>query len=157
MRRIADFIGDSRGDLLVEFAISVTVAVPVMLWVMELCFCLYCNSVLQSAARHGVQYAITHGSTSPSAGSGPGTADPAGDNVKTQVTQVMLASSLKGQHALASMQVNPCWGPSGGCGAGSADPGVPVSVQVRWPYQPYIQLPWIPATIQSTATGVIQY
>jgi hypothetical protein len=148
------FFRGTEASLMVEFAVSVSIAMAVFLWVFEFCFSLYCGSVLGGAARQGVRYAITHGSSCDKytgTGSGPGTSDPEGLKVKTAVTRAMSASALKSQQALAGMQVTSAWSGS------NSDPGTPVSVTVTWPYQPYLHLPWIPATLHYNATGSVVY
>lgn len=132
---------------MIEVAVSMLVAIPLLLWAFEFAMCCYTTSVLQYAAREGVQFAVSHGSES-SDGSGPGTSDPGGANVQAVVKRIANDASL---HNMTGLTVTPSWA------NGAATPGAPVSVQVSWQYDPYIRLPWIEPTIKGTASGVVNF
>lgn len=174
MRRC--FIRDTRGGSALEIALAGSLCTFAFLWMMEFCFTLYCQNILANAAREGVQYAITHGTmaqTATDSGSGPTTSDVSGTYIAEATEAWFAQSSLKS--SLPSLTVCPAWWAPGWSGGGfppsrcypnsfeytgtasSASPGTSVSVQVTWPYQPYIKLPWIPATLSYTATGTVVY
>jgi Flp pilus assembly protein TadG len=137
----------NRGSAMIEVAVSMLVAVPLLMWAFEFAMCCYTASVLQYAAREGVQFAIAHGSES-SNGSGPGTSDPGGTNVQAVVKQIANSASL---HNMTGLTVTTSWE------SDAATPGSPVSVKVSWQYDPYIRLPWIEPTIKGTASAVVNY
>ena len=166
------FIRDTRGQALVESAIAIVICLSAFLWIMEWGMCMYCQSVLSQAAMNGLDYATTHGAIADQntgSGSGPGTCDPPGSNVVSDVEAWMGQSALKA--SVASMQVCAKWwtagSEAGGYGnapcttgggtAESAAPGTVVTVQAYWTYQPYIHLPFIPPTLSYTATGTVVY
>jgi len=167
------FIRETRGQAVLETALAGLICIIAFLWIMEWGMCMYCQSILAQAAISGVQYATMHGETAQTNtghGSGPGTSDSDGSgSVVPYVKAWMAQSALKG--SVAQIQVCADWWPSGssaggfgntpcttgGGTAGDAKPGTFVTVQVYWPYQSYIRLPFTPATLSYTATGTIIY
>jgi Flp pilus assembly protein TadG len=167
------FIRDERGQAVVEATLAGLICISAFFWIMEWGMCMYCQSILSQAAMNGLQYATSHGTMAfqnSGNGSGPGTNDPTGSqNVVPAVEAWMGQSALKG--SVASMQVCPAWWSAGSaaggagnasCSAGggnaaNANPGTVVTVQVFWPYQPYVRLPFISPTLSYTATGTVVY
>lgn len=167
------FIRDERGQALVEATLAGLICISAFFWILEWGMCMYCQSILSQAAKVGVQYAATHGSMAyqnTGVGSGRGTNDPTGATyIVPAVEASMGQSALKG--SVASMQVCVAWWnpgekaggngntpcSTGGGDAPSPSPGTVVTVQVYWPYQPYVQLPFISPTLSYTATGTVVY
>jgi len=167
------FICEKHGQAIVEATLASLLCITALFWIMEWGMCMYCQSVLSQAAMTGLQYATSHGTMAfqnSGSGSGPGTSDPTGSQtVVPAVEAAMGQSALKG--SVASMQVCPAWWSAGAavggagnnsCSAGggnatNANPGTVVTVQVFWPYQPYVRLPLVPPTLSYTATGTVVY
>lgn len=135
---------------MVETALSVVIALPMLLWLIELSFFFYTLSVVQYASRAGVQYAVTHGSDSGSSGcSGPsgGCADGPGANVIHLVQNV----AQKSGRAIPASDVKVQWANN------TSNPGDPVAVTVSFTYQPLIDMPFVPLQVSGQATGHIVY
>ncbi len=140
--------GGESGSLMVETAVALSVAVPIVMWMFELCMLTYTYSVLGDAARQGVRYAIVHGTDS-SVCSGPssGCGDSAGANVVSQVKDY-AASSF---HDLSGMTVTVTYPDA------SSSPPSRVAVSIQYTYVPYIKLPGIDQTVNLNAEGRIVY
>ena len=139
---------DVVGSLLLETALALMLALPVIFGVFEICMFTYTLSVLEDAARMGVRYAIVHGSDSGNC-SGPGSrcADSAAANVQSAVQQ-NAANSL---HDTSAMTVNVSY-PDG-----SSSPPSRVIVAIRYTYVPYLNLPGLAQGMSATAEGRIVY
>jgi Flp pilus assembly protein TadG len=143
---------NTRGQTLVETSMALLVAIPVILWSFEMGMFCYTLGQYQYAARAGVQYAISHGTDAPDC-SGPGGTvnsscpDPTGADISDLVANVSHSSG----HVLMSSQVKVSWGDL------DNNPASPVTVTISAPYQPYVDLPFVPAIITGTATGQIVY
>ena len=136
------------GSLVIETALALTVAIPMVLWLFELCMLVYTYNVLGDAARQGVRYAIVHGSDSANC-SGPssGCTDLTGANVSSVVNQAAAYSF----HNLANMNVQVIYPDS------SSAPPSRVEVAIVYNYVPYIELPGIATKLQLQAQGRIVY
>jgi hypothetical protein len=182
LRRFKAFASDTNGNAMVETALAFSICFFMLVWLMEFCFSLYCQSVMSQAAKIGLQYATMHGASSDKMvgnGSGPGLTDPTGANIAKIVAASMAQSALK--QSLPGFAVCPAWwssgttqggfsssqcnsvitgssflGSSSYTGQGDAQPGNIVTVQVVWTYHPYISVPWT-TTYSYTATGVVTY
>jgi Flp pilus assembly protein TadG len=148
-------IRNRRGVSLVETALACSIMLPVAIYLMEMSMYCYTYTVLQYASRAGVQYAATHG-TDAAICEGPGgnvngssSCDASGALVKAQASS--YAAHNMTMHKMNNLTVTPNWP------KGTNNPGDPVTVTVNYPYQPMVTLPFIPATIQGTATGKVQY
>lgn len=139
---------EEDGSLMVETALALLVALPLVFWLFEICMLTYTCSVLGDAARQGVRYAIVHG-TDNSNCSGPssGCADLSGANVISVVNN----SAAYSFHDLSNMTVQV------GYPDGISSPPARVNVTISYMYVPYIQLPGIQNSIQMTAQGRIIY
>lgn len=168
---------ETLGAALVESALGAAICILAFLWMMEFAMCMYDQTILQDAAQEGVMYAVTHGAAAyknSGHGSGPGTSDPTGANSVIPATEAWFAqSALKSSLPNLSVCVR-WWAPGTVVGGyapsecsgnsasyssswGNAEPGTVVTVQVSWPYKPYIKLPWVPATLSYTSTGAVVY
>ncbi len=136
------------GSLLIEMAVALLVAIPLVFWMFELCMLTYTYSVLGDAARQGVRYAVVHGSDSGSC-SGPtsGCGDSSGANVIAQVKSYAKLSF----HDVSAMTVQVNY-PDG-----SSSPPARVGVTIQYTYVPYIHLPGVADTVNLSAQGRIVY
>ena len=136
------------GSLLVEAALALLVALPMVFWLFEMCMLTYTYSVLGDAARQGVRYAIVHGTDSTNC-SGPssGCSDSSGANVVTVVKNAAYYSF----HNVSKMTVQVTYPDA------SSSPPSRVNIAITYTYVPYIQLPGIVHTIQLSAQGRITY
>ncbi|HET9088629.1 MAG TPA: TadE family protein [Acidobacteriaceae bacterium] len=136
------------GSLVIETALALTVAIPMVLWLFELCMLVYTYSVLGDAARQGVRYAIVHGSDSAlCSGPSSGCTDLTGANVSSVVTNAAAYSF----HNLAEMNVQVTYPDN------SSTPPSRVGVAIIYNYVPYIELPGIASKLQLQAQGRIVY
>lgn len=142
------FLRSDDGSLLVEAALALLVALPMVFWLFEMCMLTYTYSVLGDAARQGVRYAIVHGTDSTNC-SGPssGCSDSSGANV---VAVVKSAASYS-FHNISQMAVQVTYPDA------SSSPPSRVNIAITYTYVPYIQLPGIVHTIQLSAQGRITY
>jgi Flp pilus assembly protein TadG len=142
----------TRGQTLVETSAALMLAIPVILWSFEMTMYFYTMAQYQYAARAGVQYAVSHGTDAPDC-SGPGgrvntsCPDPAG----LLVSQLVAGASAGSLHPMTTGQVLALWP------AGNNNPNSPVTVNIIVPYSPMVHLPFIPSSIEGTATGVVTY
>lgn len=141
-------LSGESGSLMVETALALLVVLPMVFWLFELCMLTYTIGVLGDAARQGVRYAIVHGTDSSNC-SGPSTgcADSSGANVIATVKNAAVFSF----HDISGMTVQVSYLD------GSSSPSSRVSVAINYAYVPYIQLPGIAQTIDTTAEGRIVY
>lgn len=145
--RAERFVSDG-GSLVVETALALMVALPMVLWLFELCMFTYTYSVLGDAARQGVRYAIVHGTdTTNCSGPSTGCNDTTGANV-ISVVQKAAAFSF---HDLSQMKVQVTY-PDG-----ASNPPSRVNVAINYTYVPYVKLPGIANAMQLNAQGRIIY
>lgn len=146
--RVERFVSDDGGSLVVETALALMIAMPMVLWLFELCMFTYTYSVLGDAARQGVRYAIVHGTdTTNCSGPSAGCSDSVGANV-VSVVQKAAAYSF---HDLSQMNVQVTY-PDG-----TSNPPSRVDVAINYTYVPYIKLPGIANAMQLSAQGRIIY
>jgi Flp pilus assembly protein TadG len=139
---------DVRGSLVIETALALMLAFPVIFVVFEVCMFTYTLSVLGDAARTGVRYAIVHGTDSSNC-SGPssGCADSGAANVQSTV-QEDAANTL---HDMSAMTVSVSYPDA------SSAPPSRVIIAIHYTYVPYLNLPGLAQAISATAEGRIVY
>ncbi len=139
---------DVRGSLVIETALALMLAFPVIFVVFEICMFTYTLSVLGDAARTGVRYAIVHGTDSSNC-SGPssGCADSGAANVQSAVEQD-AANTL---HDMSAMTVSVSYPDA------SSAPPSRVIVAIHYTYVPYLNLPGLAQAMSATAEGRIVY
>lgn len=118
MRFLKNLHRDTRGELMVEFAVCVILAFFAFTWLFEMGFTMYDEHVIREVAEQAADYAATHG---PSLGiancSGPwgdsqgnSCSDSDGQNIVQVVQSGLLQSSLKSQTAINDgLVIKPCW------------------------------------------------
>lgn len=136
------------GSILIESALALTVILPLVFWLFELCMLTYTCSVLGNAARDGVRYAIDHGSGSADC-SGP--SQGCSDGSAANVVSVVKQSAAYCFHDLSGMKVQVSYPDA------SSAPPSRVVVAIEYTYVPYIQLPGIAQNIQVQSQGRIFY
>lgn len=163
---------ETRGELMLEFAVSATLAFFVFLWLMEFGFSMYDEHVIRGVAEAGVDYAATLGPNS-TLQSGPwSSSDPLGTQIIVPyVLSALEKTSLKPKNDFTdgTLKIQSCWSsipsdgsppacqPGPGAITNAGESGLPTSqnvmvmVTVQWPYHPYIKLPWVPPTLAYSA------
>ena len=141
-----------RGQAAVEFALTITILVFLLVGMLELTMLIYTYSVLADAAKEGVRYAIVHGASVSDAISGdtastpwPPCTTPASGSLLSTV-RTYAAASL---HSASSMNIYACY-PDG-----SNKPGSAVQVSVNYPYQPLFGLGWPKVNVSANSAGRI--
>lgn len=141
---------DTHGSALIETALALTVAIPLLFSVFEICMFTYTQAVLGDAARVGIRYAIVHGvDSSTCSGPSTGCSDPSGANVVTTV-QNYAAQSISAPGGISVTTTYP--------DASSAPPSR-VNVTVRYNYSPFFNNTGASTAIPmyATAEGRIVY
>jgi Flp pilus assembly protein TadG len=146
-----------RGQAAVEFALTITILVFLLVGMLELTMFIYTYSVLADAAKEGVRYAIVHGasgtdSSGPTSGDASKTPWPACTTPATgsllSTVRTYAAASL---HSTSSMNIYACY-PDG-----SNKPGSGVQVSVNYPYQPLFGLGWPKINVSANSAGRIMF
>jgi len=134
-RTVNEFLGED-GAVAIENALALPILLLFMYGIVEFSHYVYTSAAVQDAARDGVRYAVVRGSSSPS----PATAANIVTYVKGQITLINPAS--------ATVNVN--FAPNNA-------PGSVVSVQVSYPYAPFVPgfAPLVGATVSSTSQMTI--
>jgi Flp pilus assembly protein TadG len=144
-RRLVPELGrDTGGSALIETALALLVAIPLLFAVFEICMFTYTLSVLGDAARVGVRYAIVHGSDSTiCSGPSTGCSDQSGANVVTTVQNYAahLVNTPGGLTVTVSYPDN------------SSGPQSRVGVSVTYRYSPFFQNTGSSTLIPMYATG----
>ena len=148
-----------RGQAAVEFALTITVLVFLLVGMLELTMFVYTYSVLADAAKEGVRYAIVHGASANNS-SGPlgstktstswaacSTLDSGTDAVVSTV-QTYAALSL---HSTSAMKISVCYPDQ------SNNPGNAVQVSVSYLYQPLFGLGWPKVNVSANSAGRIMF
>lgn len=148
-----------RGQAAVEFALTITILVFLLVGMLELTMFVYTYSVLSDAAKEGVRYAIVHGA-SVTDSSGPtsaaktstswgacSTLDSRTDAVVSRVKKY-AALSL---HSTSAMKISVCYPDE------SNNPGSAVEVSVSYPYQPLFGLGWPKVNVSANSAGRIMF
>lgn len=136
------------GSLLVETALALTVAFPVVMWMFELCMISYTYSVLGDAARQGVRYAAIHGTDSAlCSGPSSGCGDSSAANVVTQVKSY-AANTYRNISGMTVTVTYP---------DGSSAPSSRVLVSISYTYVPSFQLAGMTPTMTLSSEGRIVY
>jgi Flp pilus assembly protein TadG len=135
---------DTGGSVLIETALALLVAFPLLFAVFEICMFTYTQSVLGDAAREGVRYALVHGTDSYTC-SGPsvGCEDPSGANVVSMV-QSYTAQFLNTPGGITVTVSYP---------DNSSAPQSRVGVTVTYNYSPFFQSDETSTRIPMYATG----
>lgn len=159
----------SRGQAMVEFALSVPIIFILILGTFEAARFIFYYQLVNDAAREGARYAIVHGSRSacPSGPPPPGetnACDPAGTNVKTAVGDAALDFASSGDLVV----FDPVWTSRGSLSpprrgdisTGGNGRGDHVTVFVDFTYDPLIKevvdVPLLPPiTVSAESTLVI--
>ena len=143
-----------RGQAAVEFALTITILVFLLVGMLELTMLIYTYSVLADAAKEGVRYAIVHGASVSDPTSGdtasapwPPCTTPATGSLLSTV-RTYAAASL---HSTSSMNIYACY-PDG-----SNKPGSAVQVTVNYPYQPLFGLGWPKVNVSANSAGRIMF
>ena len=143
----------SKGQALVEFALTVVFVMLLMLAAIEMMIFIYTYSVLADAAKEGVRYAIVHGTgVGASNCSGPGGAgvtctDSSAANVITVVTNYTSLSF----HDSSAMTVTPDYQDTS-----SVAPNR-IRVTIAYDYQPIFGLGWPTVRLYAAAEGRIVF
>jgi Flp pilus assembly protein TadG len=133
-----------RGAALVEFALSMLLAVTLIFWVFEMVSMVYTYSVLSDAAKEGVRYAIVRGSD-------VAVAEQVSPTATTGLINDVTGYAKMSLHDVSAITVTPEF-PDGDNAATDR-----VKVTVSYKYLPYISLPFTAPTITTTAEGRITY
>jgi Flp pilus assembly protein TadG len=130
-------LGNSRGQTLIEFAVSVFLLVMLLLGVFEISRMILVYTTVANAARVGARYAIVHGAN----------ASPTGTVALVQgvVRNYLSAGPLTSANATINVT-----------GAGGAI-GSSVTVQVSYPYNPLVTYFPLTANLGSVSQGVITF
>jgi Flp pilus assembly protein TadG len=142
------------GQAAVEFALTITVLVFLLVGMLELTMFVYTYSVLADAAKEGVRYAIVHGASVSGLTSGDASSTPwpacttAATGSLLSTVQTYAAASL---HSTSSMNIYACY-PDG-----SNKPGSVVQVSVNYLYQPLFGLGWPKVNVSANSAGRIMF
>lgn len=129
------WLGDSRGQTLVEFSLTVFMLVMVLLGVVEIGRMVLVYTTIANAAKAGVRYAEVHGADSAVSAS----------QVQTVVQNYLSAAPLSSASATITSS-----------GVGGAI-GSTVSVTVTYPYDPLTSYFPLSVTLGSSSQGVITF
>lgn len=128
---------DERGTALVEFAVSVTLLLTLLLGVMVMCLGLYSYHVTSEAARRGVRYAMVRGSSCSTYGNFSSNCPVTSAQVQTYV-QGLIFPGVNASNLLATTT----WPTTGSACTPSAspcnNPGNLVKVKVSYTLPVYI-------------------
>jgi Flp pilus assembly protein TadG len=148
-----------RGQAAVEFALTITILVLLLVGMMELTMFVYTYSVLADAAKEGVRYAIVHGASGTNS-SGPtgatktstswGTCSSSDSGTSSVVSTVQNYAALS-LHSTSAMKISVCYPDQ------SNNPGSAVEVSVSYPYQPLFGLGWPKVTVSANSAGRIMF
>ena len=132
----------TRAQALVEFALVAPLFFLLLFAVIDFGRYVYYVQILNNAAREGTRYAIVHGGNDGIDPTGPGSPDPAGEDVKAVVRNYAI-----GVIGATALDIQPSW-PDG-----TNDRGQPVRVQVTYQFRsviPIVPLPPVPIRGEST-------
>lgn len=151
-------LGGSRGQALVEFAVTIIACLALLFGVIEISRIMLCYTTVANAARIGARYAITNSSV-PQA-----SVNLSGENaIITNVRTVVKNFATAGTVTLSDSNIIVSFPDGGACTSTSVSctgttPGNRVSVTVTYPYVPlftYYSLGTI--NLSSTSQGVITW
>jgi Flp pilus assembly protein TadG len=148
------------GQAAVEFALTVSILMLLLVGMLEMTLFIYTYAVLADSAKEGVRYAIVHGGsgTNPT-GPGSGTAwttpwpacSSGNSSTAAPVVTVVQRYANMSLHGTSTMNINVCY-PDGDNKAGSA-----VEVSVSYLYQPLFGLGWPSVTVYANSAGRIVF
>jgi Flp pilus assembly protein TadG len=135
-----------RGQALVEFAMSVLIALLLIYGGVEFCRIMLVYTTLADAARLGARYAITHGTI-------PGSTPPAPTTgtIQSGVQAVVQKSLAPGTVNIGAAVISTSFP------GGSATPGNAVQVNVSYPYNLLLSYLPINVTLSTTSEGIITW
>jgi Flp pilus assembly protein TadG len=139
-----------RGQALVEFAMSVLIALLLIFGVVEFCRIMLVYTTLEDAARMGARYAITHGTI-------PGTSSPDEFTIESGIVAVVQKFLAPGTVNVSSAHIASYFGGAPGCPISTTAPGCPVRVTVSYPYDLLIHALPISITLSAQSEGVITW
>ena len=167
------------GQSMVEFALVVTFIFLLFVGIVQMILLMYAYNTLAAAAKEGVRYAITHGtSLGASYCSGPGTGklvtpgvsctDNKGDNVVTYGVMPFAAASFQNISTTnnncntpVGNSINVCYDPNSANKNNSSfqrecsEAGCLVRVTVSHTYSPLFGFGWPTFTLNAAATGTV--
>lgn len=146
--KLPNLFRESGGQSLVEFSIAASLAVLLLLSVVEVGRMALVYPTVANSARVGLRYAMVHGSTRTGIGA-DGPSGPAANptEVVTLVKNVARAGLIDTSRLIVTV-VYP--------GASNA-PGQSVNVTVVYPYDPWIRYLPLGVNLGSTSSGVIAF
>jgi Flp pilus assembly protein TadG len=133
-----------RGQALVEFAMSVLIALLLIFAGVEFCRIMLVYTTLADAARLGARYAITHGTI-------PGTTSPNASTIQSGVQAVVEKFLAPGTVNINTALISTSF-PNG-----STTPGNAVQVNVSYPYNLLVSRLPINVTLSTTSEGIITW
>lgn len=148
-----------RGQAALEFALTITILVFLLVGMLELTMFVYTYSVLADAAKEGVRYAIVHGASgnNPSGPTGATKTSTSwgvcssSDSGTSSVVSTVQAYAALSLHSTSTMNIYVCY-PDG-----SNNPGSGVQVRVNYPYQPLFGLGWPKVNVIANSAGRIMF
>jgi Flp pilus assembly protein TadG len=148
---------DQEGQALVEFMLSITFLMILIMSIFEILAFIYTYSVMADAAKEGVRYAIVHGTNSGSP-SGPSTqatvSNPpctaSSSNVTNVVAQVQNFAGFS-LHDTSNISVFVCYLD------GNNKLNSLVEVTVNYPFRPFFGLSWPSTTVNANSAGRIVF
>jgi len=144
-----------RGSTLVEFALVVLLLVLVLLSTVEFERMLFVSTTLANAARAGLRYAASHGSLR---GTGSGVNGSSGPGSTDAVVTVVQNFASAGILDVSKLNIQVSYANSPPTCSTSNGPGCQVTVQVTYPYDPFVGwLTQLKVNLGSTSSGVITY
>ncbi len=143
------FCKDDAGSSLIETAVAYLMMMMCVLGVIEGSLTVYTYAVYADAARHGVRYAMIHGSDSSNC-SGPttGCGDPEANNVVNVVTSYAQIYTAP----VSGAKVSVSYPDSGGC-----TPPSRVIVTIKYSYYFLFRYPSLALNFQATSQARILY
>ena len=167
------------GQSMVEFALVVTFIFLLFVGIVQMILLMYAYNTLANAAKEGVRYAVTHGtSLGASSCSGPGTGksvtppinctDNKGDKVVSYGVMPFAAASFQNISTTnnncttpVGNTINVCYDPNKANSSNSSfqqacsEAGCLVSVTISHTYSPLFGFGWPTFTLNAAATGTI--
>jgi Flp pilus assembly protein TadG len=136
-----------RGNTLVEMALIAVLLFLMLFAMVEFGRMALVYANIANAARVGARYAIVHGATN----TGSGASGANGPGATAEIESIVKDYTKGGLLDTTRMNITVTY-PDGGLNT----PGSRVTVQVRYPYDPFTVLP-LEVTLGSETTGVITF
>jgi Flp pilus assembly protein TadG len=138
-RTLIPHVRDTRGQALVEFAMSALITVALLLGVVEMSRMLITYTTVCNAARIGVRYAMVHGSDNSA--------------TVTQIQSVVDNYLSAAPIDTSSTTINVAYPSASSC----KNPGCLVKVTISYPYHPIMTYVPLSVSLSSTSEGVITF